>query len=60
MTKSEDNERGVLTVSVNYAKFAQHLNGLIYFAGKVRDDLEQAALEKKIKRPKEDNGAWPT
>lgn len=56
MTESEDNEKGVLTIDVNYAKFAQHLNGAIHFLTLIRQDLEKAALNKKVK---EDNGEWP-
>ena len=59
MTIAEDNEKGVLTIDVNYAQFAQHLNGAIYFLTKVREDLEKAALMKKVNGTKDDNGAWP-
>lgn len=68
MTDTEDNEKGTLTVNVNYAKAAQHIHGAIHFLQKVLEDLDKAALEKKIDKRKHDRasvksngnpGAWP-
>ncbi len=48
MTKDEDHEHGVLTVSVNYQKLGQAIETAIHRLKVVRDMLDVAAIEKKI------------
>ena len=48
MTDAEDQERGVLTINVNYIEFAQALNNLMYMGQKLKDKLEIAAIEKNM------------
>ena len=57
MTATEDNETGNLTITVNYAKAAQHIHGAIHFLQKVLEDLDKAALEKKIDKRKHDRAS---
>lgn len=47
MTKAEDKEKGNLTITVNYIKFAQIIDAAIHFLQKVRADLEVAAVKKE-------------
>ena len=48
MTKAEDQEKGVLTIDVNYKEFVQSLNNFMYMGQRLKDKLEIAAIEKNM------------
>ena len=56
MTKAEEEERGVLSIDVNFKEFAQALNNFMYMGQKLKDKLEIAAIEKGMKRKERRKG----
>ena len=46
MTKAEEENKGTLTIDVQYIEFAQKLNNLIYMAQRLKDELDMKAIER--------------
>lgn len=56
MTEAEDKERGVLTIDVNYIKFAQALNNVMSMCQKLKGQLDILAIERKMIDQERRNG----
>ena len=56
MSNAEDQERGILTIDVNFKEFAQALNNFMYMGQKLKDKLEIAAIEKGMQRKERRKG----
>jgi len=53
---SEDNERLVLNVDLNYGEIAQDLKYIKHFAQRLSDKLDKAAIDKKFIEKERRNG----
>jgi len=53
---TEDNERLVLNVDLNYGKLAQEIRSAMHFLQKLSDDLDRAAVDKKFIEKERRNG----
>ncbi len=48
MSKGEEENRGTLTIDVEYIKFAQKLNNVIYMCQRLKDELDITAINKNM------------